>query len=246
MIEEFSCYRDDKRIYGKLYLPSGCDYESLVILSHGLSLNHSIMESYAVRLMDVGIASYVFDFCGGGYDSMSDGRISDMSVLTEVDDLECVVDSLKSCGYAFNRLYLAGHSQGGLVSALVSAKRSDVSALFLFAPAFVIPDDVCESKPLREKNVLNLMPEYLGSKYICDAKSLDVYGDIGGYGGPVVIFHGRLDERVVLEYSVRACSVYDDCELVVFDDGEHRFSDEIKDCVVEMIRDKITSVSDSF
>ena len=40
---------------------------------------------YATHLAAAGIAAYAFDFAGGGESSKSDGRTTDMSVLTEAD-----------------------------------------------------------------------------------------------------------------------------------------------------------------
>ncbi len=66
---EHWCQRDDKKIYGKLFLPDGWDDgrpRATAIFAHGLSTNHGDMEPYARTAADRGMVSYVFDFCGGG------------------------------------------------------------------------------------------------------------------------------------------------------------------------------------
>lgn len=242
MIKEISCSMNDENIYGVAYIPDNVEGKiPTVILSHGLSLNHTFMTAYAEKLLDYGIASYLFDFRGGGYDSRSDGEISDMSIQSEVDDLNCVIDMVKSLDFADNsRLYLGGHSQGGLVSSLVAARRlSDICGLFLFAPAYVIPDDVTDLSNMREMNVLNLMPEYLGKTYIDSARSINLYDDITGFTKPVFIFHGRLDKRVPVRYAVEADEAYSNSTLIIFDDEEHRFTDRTKDTVVAKINEVI-------
>ncbi|WP_069593268.1 S9 family peptidase [Methanosphaera sp. WGK6] len=242
MIKEANCTINNENIYGLLYLPDNIDDKiPLVVLSHGLSLNHTFMKAYAEKLLKKGIASYIFDFRGGGYGCMSDGKISDMSLLTEIDDLNTVMDYIKSLDYVDeNKIYLAGHSQGGLISSLVAPRRSDVRAMFLFAPAYVIVDDVLNMEDMREKSVMTLMPEHTGKTYIEGAKSINLYDDIKDYSGRVYLFHGGKDTRVPLNYVVEADKIYSNSTLFVFDDEEHRFTDSVKDLVIETISQVIS------
>ncbi|WP_455645503.1 alpha/beta hydrolase family protein [Methanosphaera sp.] len=238
MIKETSCTVNNENIYGLLYLPDNIkDKIPLVILSHGLSLNHTFMKPYAEKLLKKGIASYIFDFRGGGYDCKSDGKISDMSLLTEIDDLNTVLDYIKSLDFVDeNKIYLAGHSQGGLISSLVAPRRAnDVRAMFLFAPAYVIVDDVVNMENMREKSVMTLMPEHTGKTYIEGANSINLYDDIKDYQGRVYIYHGRKDTRVPLNYAIKADEIYSNSKLTIFDEEEHRFTDSTKDYVVETI-----------
>ncbi|OWT33361.1 hypothetical protein BGI41_02815 [Methanobrevibacter sp. 87.7] len=238
MIKDFNCKLNNENINGLMYVPDDLPGKvPTIILSHGLSLNYTYMIPYAEKLLNYGIASIVFDFRGGGYDCKSDGKISDMSPLTEIDDLNCVIDNVKKLDFVdSNKLYLAGHSQGGLVSSLIAPSRSDdISALFLFAPAYVIPDDTRNLDNMREDNVLTLMPEYLGEKYIKDSSSINLYDDIKDYKKPVFIFHGKLDQRVPVSYAINADKEYKNSHLFIFDNEPHRFSDETKDIVVSEI-----------
>ncbi len=227
-------------IRGKLYLPEKDEKQAIVILSHGLSLDYTLMLPYAEKLYKKGIASFAYDFRGGGYECHSDGEISDMTIHTEIEDLNFVIDSVKKEEFASEKnIYLAGHSQGGLVSSLVAPTRDDVMALFLFAPAYEIPDDIRQKDNRSQMNVLNLMPEHLGEKYIDSVNKINLYDDIIGYEGEVYIFHGMEDKRVPIEYSVQADKLYKNSILYAYEDGEHRFTDEIKDDVVEIISQKI-------
>lgn len=93
---------------------------------------------------EIGYCAYCFDFCGGSVPPLgrSDGTTTDMSVLTEVQDLEAVIRYAQSLPYTSDTLLLMGCSQGGMVSALTAAKHPDaVDRLVLFYPAFCIPDD---------------------------------------------------------------------------------------------------------
>jgi predicted esterase len=198
------------------------------------------MIPYAEKLYKKGINTYIYDFRGGGYNSKSDGKISDMTIDTEKDDLNFIIDSLKKEDFVDEEhIYVGGHSQGGLVSSLVAPTRDDIKALFLFAPAYEIPDDMKEKDTPGQMNVLNLMPEYLGEKYINCAINIDVFEEIKGYRGDVYIFHGVEDKRVPVEYSIKADKVYENSLVYLYEEGEHRFSDEIKDDVVQIISEKI-------
>lgn len=53
----------------------------------------------------------------------SDGNTTDMSVLTEVKDLEAVIEYAESKTYTnSSKILLMGCSQGGFVSAITAAK----------------------------------------------------------------------------------------------------------------------------
>ena len=80
------------------------------------------MRQYVIELAKLGYAAYCFDFCGGSVmGSKSDGKTTDMSVLTEVADLEAVIAHIRSLPYTGNKP-LMGCSQGGFVSAITAAK----------------------------------------------------------------------------------------------------------------------------
>lgn len=97
MIEKIKFKMSCGEIYGFLYLPDNitCTFP-IVILSHGLSLNHTYMKPYAEKLLKYNIASFIFDFRGGGYGCLSSGKISDMTLNSEVRDLMSVIDFIKS------------------------------------------------------------------------------------------------------------------------------------------------------
>ena len=84
---------------GTLYLPDSAKNKKvpLVITSHELGGNATMpwWKNYASHWAEQGLAVYAFDFAGGGEKSRSDGKTTDMSVLTEADDLEAVLDEAK-------------------------------------------------------------------------------------------------------------------------------------------------------
>ena len=80
-----------RRIWGKIWLPEdGKEKHPLIIVSHGLGANYLSLSRYAKVLAGHGFACYLFDFRGGG-GSHSDGSMLEMSVLTEIADLEAIL-----------------------------------------------------------------------------------------------------------------------------------------------------------
>ena len=105
-------------IYGTLCLPEAQGPMALVILSHGFSGDHTGHEDYAAFFLSKGFAVYNFDFCGGGLNSRSAGTMLQMSVLTEAEDLNAIIDHFMADG-RFEKIFLWGASQGGFVSSYV-------------------------------------------------------------------------------------------------------------------------------
>lgn len=212
-------------IYGILQLPKTDSPVPLIILSHGFGGTHDGNQDYADYFLEQGFATYNFDFCGGGLGSKSAGTMLDMSVLTEVKDLNAIIDHF-TMDDRFDRIFLWGASQGGFVSSYAAAQRpGDVAAMALEFPAFVLQDDA-----RRRANADGGFPETesvmgvrIGHIYGEDAVSFDIYDVIGGYSGDVLILHGDRDSIVPLSYSQRAVEVYSSAELVVMEGENHGF-----------------------
>jgi dienelactone hydrolase len=99
--------------------------------------NQSMNKAYAKLLASMGYAAFTFDFCGGGLGSKSEGKSEEMSVNSEVKDLEAVLEYVKSCpDVDTNRISLLGCSQGGFVSAICAVNHPEIENLILFYPAF--------------------------------------------------------------------------------------------------------------
>ena len=88
----FSCSREGLTIRGTEYRPIGGNLPAAIV-SHGFMANQDTVRHYARHLAEIGYAAYCFDFNGGSVmGSKSTGKTTDMSVLTEVMDLEAVID----------------------------------------------------------------------------------------------------------------------------------------------------------
>lgn len=145
-----------------------------------------------------------------------------MSIFTERDDLNTVVDHFKSRGY--QNIYLLGASQGGVVSAMVAAQRDDIRGLMLLYPAFVIPDMMHDLFPRQAfPATFNLMGMNLGREYVKDLPGYDLMGTVSKYQGPVLIFHGTRDPYVPIRYSQRAVAMYPHAQLITVQGAGHGF-----------------------
>lgn len=212
-------------IYGVLKMPSGKEKAPLVILSHGFGSDHNRLMDHADYYCSRGLAAYAFDFCGGGYGSRSDGTMLEMTVLTEAEDLNAVIDYFKKDS-RFSEIFLMGGSQGGFVSAYVSAMRpEDIRGIVLEFPAIVLQDDA-----RRRANPDGSFPETstvmgntISRKYNEAAIAFDLYDMMPAYSGKVLILHGDQDPIVPLSYSERAKDAYPNASLVVLPGEKHGF-----------------------
>lgn len=232
-VEELWLESEGKKIYGKMYLPGEeKDSYPAVILSHGFNSSSMLNEGYAESFAKQGYAAYVFDFCGGSPSTKSDGATTEMSVLTEYRDLSDVMDQIKALDYVDGeQMFLFGLSQGGFVSAYTAAQRpDDVKGLVLFYPAFVLQETYFQQYGSVEDipdEEFESMGVPLGAIYAKDARSFDIYEEIGKYKGDVLICHGDKDTLVDLSYSEKAIEVYDSAELKVIQYGEHGFQGKL-------------------
>ncbi len=236
----FSCVREGLTVRGTEYRPQG-DNLPIAIVSHGFMANQESTRVYARHLAQLGYVAYCYDFNGGSVGrNKSDGKSTDMSVLTEVKDLEAVIAYTRSRSYTSGSVLLMGCSQGGFVSALTAAKpENKVNKLILFYPAFCIPDDARAGKMMFSKFDPNNIPEIikcgpmkLGRCYAADVIGMKEYELIQGYHGPVLIVHGTDDKIVNISYAHKANEAYlascgpENVTYNIIEDGAHGFSPE--------------------
>ena len=224
---EMEFVRDGKKIYGKLFLPKGTGKYPAVIIGHGFGGNLSYTEPYARMLAKNSIAAYAFDFIGGGYGSRSDGKLTEMSVLTEAADMSVVLDGIAALPEIDEtNLFVMGESQGGFVATYAAATRSeDVRGLIALYPAYVLQDDAWERTPDPDSipETMNLMGVTIGRIYNTDAMSFDIYDLMPAFDRNVLIIHGTNDGIAPISYSERAAEVFPSAELVRIDGAGHGF-----------------------
>lgn len=249
----FECKRDSLTIRGTEYRPQG-DNLPIAIVSHGFMGYQDTVKYYASILAQMGYAAFCFDFNGGGVPmkNISDGKTTDMSVLTEIDDLKAVIDYAQAQPYVNkDNILLMGCSQGGFVSAILAAQNIyPVKDLVMFYPAFSIPDDsragrmiLAAFDPQNVPETFSCGPMMLGKRYVTDVNKMDAFEETKNYKGRVCIVHGSDDKVVNVSYSQRAAEVYKnsgaDISLHIIDGGEHVFSPEHDVIAVEKLREFI-------
>lgn len=244
-IQELWLDRDGLRIYGELYLPEAEGQHPLVILSHGFGGNHGNCADYAAAFASQGIAAYVYDFIGGGLGSRSDGEMTQMSVLTEAEDLSAVLDRLKSREDIDGQsVFLFGESQGGFVSTYVAGTRpEDVAGLIALYPAYVLQDDARRRVPDPENipETMNIMGMTVGAIYNRDALSFDIYDVMADYPGKTLIIHGTADSIAPIAYSERAVETFPDAELIRIEGANHGFYGSDQDTAAQAAVDFVRS-----
>ena len=239
----FTCQRDNLTIRGTEYRPEG-DCLPIAIVSHGFMAFQDTVRQYAKAMAEMGYVSYCFDFCGGCViKGKSDGSTAEMSVLTEVKDLEAVIRYARGREYSNpEEILLMGCSRDGFVSAIAASKLNGIiSKLVMFYPALCIPDDARAGKMMFAKfdpgnipDIIRCGPMKLGKCYVRDVIGMDPYQEIQDFSGDILIVHGTKDKIVNMEYSKRAYEMYsenrgrnDGAGTVSFfplDGGRHGFS----------------------
>ena len=193
-------------------------------------------------LVGLGYCARTFDFCGGSIIGWSKGKTTDMSVLTEVEDLKAVMQYCRNNGQ--DKVHLLGCSQGGFVSAIVAAEQPEnVLSLVLLYPALCIPDDARNGHMMFARFDPQNVPERfwcgpmrLGAVYVQDVINMDPFEKIRGYDGPVLYLQGTADTVVDISYARRAKEEYGNCRYVEIEGGEHMFRGEHDETAKEEIR----------
>lgn len=244
--QEIEVMNNGQRIYGVAYIPeTEMEKVPLVISAHGLGGSYHSNLAYAEQLASHGLATYCFDFRGGG-GNRSDGSTTEMSVMTEVSDIQAVLDAAKNWDFVDSqKIVLFGASQGGITSAIAAARRTDdVAGLILLYPAFVIHDDIH-----KRFSSLDEVPDVFqfnwitaGRPYVEDMWDYDVYNEIGNYTGKVLLIHGSADGIVPVSYSDRAAEVYPDAEYYVINGAGHGFGGAAFEKAVNHIYDYLQEI----
>ena len=229
-VREITVDNNGQKIWGEAYIPDTGGKVPLVLTSHGLGTNHNTGAAYAELLAQKGYAFYTWDFRGGtseDRENRSDGSSLDMSVMTEVSDVEAILKAAKTWDFVdTDRIFLLGCSQGGLVTAIAGVRHEDeVAGLILCYPAFGMTrlgERYSEDMP--EENDLGNIT--VGRRFFKDLSGYDVRDDIPDFDKPVIIIQGSKDDLVLPETVEAASKLYPDCEYHVIEGAEHGFSDQ--------------------
>ena len=232
---------DEIQLNAVLEKPEGADACPLVILLHGftsaMDRPHNLLAAAAMR--EAGFATLRFDLYGHG---TSGGEFRKHTLWKWISNTMAVIDHCRELGYT--EVYLSGHSQGGLVAALVAGMEVDrIRGLILRAPAFMIPRCAREGSLLGQRIDPDHIPDSfpvikgltLDGNYVRVAQTIRVEDAADQFRNPVLILHGDEDDTVPLADSKRMAQLYRNCELAVIAGETHHF-DRHPDRMQETIR----------
>lgn len=228
------------RIYGEIKRPNVQGKAPVVIMSHGFGGNHAQEPHMQDLLAQHGVVVYSYDFAGGsGFEpGQSEGNMTDMSVMTEVQNLRDALTLVRGLDYVnTNCIYLIGASQGGVVTTLVADENPEgVKGVALLYPALSLFDDAHERFPRREDitDTTNLMGLTVGRRYFEDVYDINIYEHMS-FKGQVLIFHGTADDIVPISYSQRASATFGNANLTTLDGEGHGFTDAAQETVADGI-----------
>lgn len=224
--------RDGLTLRGEFHKPN-VEKFNLVILMHGFTSNRGVdpdqlLYQLAERFENNGLATLRFDFNGHGE---SDGRFQDMTVLNEIEDGKAILDYARNLS-GVEKIYLLGHSQGGVVASMLAGYYPDkIAKLALLAPAATLKDDALKGDTqgytYDPKNIPDELPIkkglILGGFYLRTAQTLPIYEVAKEYRGPVCLIHGLKDTVVNNIASKRYDDVYSNDQLHLLEDADHGF-----------------------
>ncbi len=211
-------------VRGVFFAPDKKGRKPVIIVSHGFNGCYRHVAGHGPVYAKEDICCLAFAFCGGGVESESDGNMMDMTIGTECADLEAAIEFVKTLPEVDpEKIFLQGESQGGLVSALTASKHPELAGVILWYPAFIIPE---AAKRRMESGVHEAFGVPFGEALDREAAEIDVYHEICGYHGPVLIINGDSDFVVPLPAVEKAQEVYDDCDMVIIEGAGHGYRDE--------------------
>ncbi len=245
-VRQMNVFRNGKKIYGELYLPE-VENCPIVVISHGLNGTHEGSLDIADTFAENGIASYIFDYCGGANINMSDGKTTDMSVLTEARDLSVIIDEVKKIPQIDpNKLFLLGKSQGAYVSTIVACERhGEVAGLIGLYPGYGLYDLVVDEMKKYDEipSSMDVLSVPLSDRYFKDILSFDIYEKMKRYYGNVLLIHGSEDSIIPLETAEKAAESFPHAKLIVIEGAEHGFHGPERNEVIRLALDFIKKES---
>ena len=215
--KQFSVQRDNFELDGVIYLPEGDGPFPVVFFTGGLGAGYEYMADIAKEQSNNGFAAVLFYFAAVR-------NADELTVLKETEDLKAVIGAVRTLPYIDgSKVFLWGHSFGGLVASYVGCKFPDeVKGMMLVEPAFALRDQISKDYP-----DLSSVPESVYSrKFIEDLYSFDIYDYMASFKGNVVIFLGTSQSAAGTtspEHFERAKSSFASAELVRIEGANHNF-----------------------
>lgn len=215
----------------------------VVVLIHGLTGYRTERHILAVAkaFNECGYAVLRADMYGHGE---SGGEFVNHTLYKWMNNAMTLVDYARALPFA-DRIFLAGHSQGGLTAMLTAAlKRDVISGLVPLSPASMIPDEARKGVLLGFRFDPEHIPDIVrihgerefSGNYFRVAQSIYPEEAIDKYTGPVLLVHGDEDQAVPYHLGVEVAKRYQNCELVTIAGDDHCYERHL-DQVVSAVKD---------
>lgn len=223
-------FKDEFYINGEIYCEAFIPQKDcpVIIYAHSLGMSYRSGYQYFDELLKRNIGCVTFDFRGGGYSSKSKGKTTEMSLMTEADDVITVFNHVKKWNFIDkDRIILLGTSQGGAACAVAAGEiKEELKGLIIIYPALLIPYVAHEYNSLSEIPDTQLFNGWIeiGKCYFEDVWNLNIFKQISKYEKEVLIIHGTSDYIVPYAYSQKAHEVYKNSQLELIDGAGHGFT----------------------
>lgn len=226
---EFYIDCDGSRVHAKLDFPEN-KKETMPVLVIFPGLTGHVEEPHILAAAAVanecGYVSLRAELYGHG---LSDGEFRRHTVLLWMQQAMRVIDyalSLPYCG----KLWVSGHSQGGLTAVLAAGLMADrIAGAIPLSPALNIWDGARKGSVLGRPFDPERIPETfsvgtgVSGDYVRAARLLPVEEAVAELKKPVLIVHGTADETVPYEYALWLREHYADARLVPVEGDDHCF-----------------------
>ena len=230
----------------------------IVILCHGFGANrqYALLRQVATKLEQYGFATLSFDFAGSGASATDKFEFRDMSLKTELKDLEAVIKYASKLPFVSD-VALVGHSMGGAVSILAASEegKRTVKSIALLAPAVTLREDALRGSVLGSTFDPNDLPRKLkiGDNYVVGRDFLETcqetnfYKAASEYKGETLILFGKDDNLVLYTAGEYLDLVFPNSKLVLYKGLGHDFNkaddptkqDEVVTAVADFLKKEL-------
>ena len=217
--------------------PAGPDAPLAVIL-HGITGNRKErhIKGVAEAFREAGFGTLRVDLYGHGE---SGGLFADHTLRHWILN---ACDAIDFAGTLSRRVYLCGHSQGGLTALLAgSVRQKNLCGLVLLSPASNIPEGARKGDMLGMRFSPAQVPDRLrlpkgpliGRDYVLAARELRTEEAV--FSGPVLILHGEADQTVPADCSEQLVRQYGNGRLLLIPGDTHCY-DRHLDLVMDAVK----------
>jgi pimeloyl-ACP methyl ester carboxylesterase len=218
----------DDSLAGTLHIPEEKENPPLVIICHGWTGHKNSYREFVEISRDLcqeGFAVYRFDFRGSGESSKD---FQEQTHTTMMKDLETVVSEFEENQEIGNEIFLTGHSQGGFISKLFTAKNNDrIQGLISWmGRAYYIKDWWSQryKNEIEKRGYIYSNDVKITENYYQDSKKYDIKKAFKQIKIPVLLIYGAQDYTVPLDEGERAEENIENAELEVIEGLNHHLN----------------------